>query len=264
MYIGKGEFSSIFWATGKVPGEYAEASDRLGILTIDDMDDVTQKDLIPWLADQGASAPCDQNITPKCEWCKDGCHNTTFPDPIENERAYYKVPPTVGEKRVDDEVATDVILYRSRVKNQINHLYASTRHGNTWSEAIETNIADDVSNLNAGNLPDGRAYVVSNVMPNVVRDPLYVSLSVDGFKFNETFVVASCEMPEFQPKEDENRGLGSRWGCQYRYKGGSKQGGCQYPQAMPIVQQAGNASGFWVIFSVNKEDIWIAKVPLTF
>ena len=48
-----------------------------------------------------------------------------------------------------------------------------------------------------GVMPDGRIYLVSNAMPNIVRDPLYVSLSTDGWHFNETYVVASCELPQF-------------------------------------------------------------------
>jgi len=39
---------------------------------------------------------------------------------------------------------------------------------------MPTNISDDVSNLNCGTLPDGRAFLVSNAMVNIVRDPLYV------------------------------------------------------------------------------------------
>jgi hypothetical protein len=50
-----------------------------------------------------------------------------------------------------------------------------------------------------------------------------------------------------------------------RYRGGSKQGGCQYPQAVAVdAPEDPNASGLWVAFSVNKEDIWIAKVPYDF
>lgn len=103
---------------------------------------------------------------------------------------------------------------------------------------------------------------------NVVRDPLYVSLSTDGFRFDDTRVVASCELPAFHPVDDSGpKGRGSRWGCEYRYPGGAKQGGCQYPQAVAVQPGGGGgaaAEAFWAIFSVNKEDIWVARVPYTF
>jgi hypothetical protein len=130
------------------------------------------------------------------------------------------------------------------------------------------------------------------------RDPLYVSVTTDGYKFNQTHVVASCEMDVFksprsgfdpssnaqytqahlqyfhdhhrQQFKEEQEGddvslQGEKWGCMYRYNGGAKEGGCQYPQGIVVKEAAANnATGFWAIFSVNKEDIWIAKVPLTF
>jgi hypothetical protein len=68
-----------------------------------------------------------------------------------------------------------------------------------------------------------------------------------------------------QEGDDINSLQGEKWGCMYRYNGGAKEGGCQYPQGIVVKEAAANnATGFWAIFSVNKEDIWIAKVPLTF
>ena len=114
----------------------------------------------------------------------------------------------------------------------------------------ETNITDDVSNLNAGNLPDGRAYLVSNALVNYIRDPLYLSTTDDtNLRFVKTNVLVSCHMEVFQPG-----------GCIRRFQGSGSQPGCQYPQALPIT---GDSSNFFVIFSMNKEDIWIASVPLS-
>jgi len=50
----------------------------------------------------------------------------------------------------------------------------------------------------------------------------YVTMSNDGYAFDDSRVVASCEMDAFNHPDRQ------RWGCQYRYQGGSKQGGCQY------------------------------------
>jgi len=47
--------------------------------------------------------------------------------------------------------------------------------------------------------------------------------------------------------------------CVQRYPGGSKEGGCQYPQAIAVTDPKNE--GLYVIFSLNKEDIWLAKLP---
>jgi hypothetical protein len=47
-----------------------------------------------------------------------------------------------------------------------------------------------------------------------------------------------------------------------RYPGGAKEGGVQYPQAVPVT--APGQEGFWAIFSLNKEDIWVVCVPFAF
>ena len=41
-----------------------------------------------------------------------------------------------------------------------------------WQGPFKTNITDDTSNINAGTLPDGRVFLVSNVLLNLLRDPL--------------------------------------------------------------------------------------------
>lgn len=148
---------------------------------------------------------------------------------------------------------SDIILYRSKAKLP-NHLYASYRDSPTaqWQGPYVTNITDDVANINAGNLPDGRAYLVSNAMVNIFRDPLYLSTTDStNLQFVQTHVIVSCEMPIFESPQQP-------WGCLQRYAGRAKQGGCEYAQALPV-----NGGNMYVIFSLNKEDIWIATIPLT-
>lgn len=48
----------------------------------------------------------------------------------------------------------------------------------------------------------------------------------------------------------------------YREQGGAKEGGLQYPQAL-VVTAPPAAAGFYVVVSLNKEDIWVARVPLS-
>jgi hypothetical protein len=327
----------LFWASDVIPPGLEDASSAQGVLTLDQTDNQTQTDLRAFLSNPGAApGPCaDPSVehTTKCEWCEGGCQVTDYPAPLENERAHYVVPNTAvssvsaaaarvadnaldggsaaedGSSPSSSTAAVEMILYRSRILDTINHLYASTRvggPGNNWSDPVTTNLADDVSNINAGSLPDGRVYLLNNAMPNIVRDPLYLSVSSDGYRFGgmgggsaagegrgeeeiesgsnmaeattssatifstattggvsppkDVFVVASCEMEEFSHTEEH-----PHWGCQFRYQGGSKQGGCQYPQGVAVTEEAGpDAAALWAVFSVNKEDVWVARVPYTF
>jgi hypothetical protein len=72
----------------------------------------------------------------------------------------------------------DVLLYRNKPKTLLpleNHtLWSSYRiaPGEPWIGPFKTNITDDTSNINAGTLPDGRVFLVSNAMLNLLRDPL--------------------------------------------------------------------------------------------
>ena len=74
--------------------------------------------------------------------------------------------------------SADVLLYRNKPKTLrplANHtLWSSYRTApdKPWLGPFKTNITDDTSNINAGLLPDGRVFLVSNVMLNLLRDPL--------------------------------------------------------------------------------------------
>lgn len=162
-----GKLGPMFWASDEIPSDYAEASAINDVVGFADMDNETKSILTPFLTNPEETPPCelDSEYTTKCEWCEGGCQQTDYPAPLENERCHYIVPSSSSDSQVD------VILYRSRVAGEVNHLYAGTRNGTNseWSDIVETNIADDVSNINAGNLVDGRAYLISNAMVNVVR-----------------------------------------------------------------------------------------------
>ncbi len=165
-----------------------------------------------------------------------------------NERTHYTLPSSGGGDPID------VLLYR----NSQQKLFASVRVGleGNWTVPVPTNISDDVANINAGSMPDGRVYLVSNLMVNpAARDPLFVTTSTDGVNWNATRVVAACNMTAFQSPTQPD-------GCKERYAGKWKSPGMQYPQAVAVTDP--NAEGFWVIFSVNKEDIWVSRVPFAF
>ncbi len=111
----------------------------------------------------------------------------------------------------------------------------------------------------------------------------YLTTSEDGYHFSATGALATCEDAAFR-----NLQAGQPLGCLQRYQGGAKEGGLQYPQGMAVTATAktsaarlaapergggsvdgdeyddnGIVEGFYVIFSQNKEDIWVAHVPFS-
>ena len=106
------------------------------------------------------------------------------------------------------------------------------------------------SNLNAGTLPDGRVYLVSNPCPNLTevgarRDPLVVATSADGLRFDRAVAVMSCAA------------LG---GCEARYSGSSKNPGPSYPQAVAVTAPP-ELAALYVVATNNKEDVVVTRVP---
>ena len=103
---------------------------------------------------------------------------------------------------------------------------------------------------------DGRAFLVSNALITLLRDPLFLSTAPDGYAFTTTAAIGSCEDNAVfaSPKQP--------WGCQYREQGGAKEGGLQYPQALIVTTPAASA-GFFVVVSLNKEDVWVSRTPLS-
>jgi hypothetical protein len=244
-----GTFGPIFWASTTIPTGFDMASAANNVTTVLQQDAETQLD-ISTLTPTAVNPPCPpsgSSGTSKCEFCPGGCQPWAIPlnvSSLENERSHYSVPNST----------VDVLLYRSH--NRV--LYASTRQqvGLNWTVPVPTTITDTVANFNAGNLPDGRPYLVSNAMITLIRDPIYLSISSNGWAFDSNAAIGSCEQSEIFANPPEQP-----WGCLYRYQGGAKEGGIQYPQAALVTQPG--VEGLYVIASVNKEDIWVAKVPLS-
>ena len=122
-----------------------------------------------------------------------------------------------------------------------------------WSEAADTEplFPDVNSNLNAGGLPDGRVFLVSNPCPkpwpghhSAYRDPLVVSTSLDGFAFTHAKAVMSCEE------------LGH---CTPRILTGHPSGP-SYPQGVTVTTPQ-KLAGLYVVATNNKEDVVVTRVP---
>lgn len=115
--------------------------------------------------------------------------------------------------------------------------------GNTWAEPVER--AKGFVNSNAKiwgqRLSDGTYATVYN--PSEFRWPLAISLSSDGLEYT-TLNLIHGEVPPM------------------RYAGQYKSFGPQYVRGI----QEGNGvpadSNLWVTYSVGKEDMWVARIPV--
>lgn len=114
--------------------------------------------------------------------------------------------------------------------------------GETWTAPTRTNFPDTGSRANSGQLPDGQYYVINNPLPMSARQGgrqmLAISLSHDGLKFDRMAVIKFAAPAQ-------------------RYEGKSKgAGGYQYPHSVVV------GNNLWVIYSVNKEDMEVVRIPL--
>jgi len=123
-----------------------------------------------------------------------------------------------------------------------HRLYVSLSkdEGKTWTTPVRTDIPDSPSKAVAGTLPDGKIYLIGNQIPESAhgfRDPLVISLSSDGKTFNWAAAIRHGTPP-------------------LRFPGHAKGRGFQYPSAIAV------GKALWVIYSVNKEDVAVSRVPL--
>lgn len=135
---------------------------------------------------------------------------------------------------------TWVKIYRDLGKpvSHFNYASFSNDNGKKWSVATKTDFIDGCARANAGVLPDGRVYIVSNIDPDGARDPLAISVSSDGLNFDKVSLIRN-NAPEM------------------RYKGRWKAVGFQYPHSLVL------GDDLWVIYSVGKEDVQVSKIPIS-
>lgn len=134
-----------------------------------------------------------------------------------------------------DDQAIHMLLRSDRRK-----LYetVSLDDGETWSPPQETDFTDCGTKFHAGRLPDGRYFIVGSPDPAGARCPLVISLSRDGQVFDREFVIDGTYRP-------------------LRHAGKYKGGIYGYPHTMI------HGDTFYVICSVNKEDIHVYTFPLS-
>jgi hypothetical protein len=243
VYPGIGNLGPMFWISTLPPKGYDNISEQLGIVTINEMDAQTQDDIAT--LSNFSQLPCDPPSSGnwKCPVCLNGCPTWVIPQ-YAGEASTYHVSPG----------GPDVIMYRSQSKTY--QLPTAVRSSPTasWSAVGLSDIPDTGSNFDAGNLPDGRPFLLANSMPDIIRDPLFLSTSGDGWNFNATLALTSCSLPVYASADQPT-------GCLSRFNIDSKEFGCQSPQA--LVLTAPGFEGFWATYSLNNEDIWVLHAPFS-
>jgi hypothetical protein len=249
------QLGPIFWLDG-IPPSFEAVSARLGLVSLESMDAITRTDVaelsnprqLPCVAGAKCEAcvgscqplppimgaPAGKNQQKGCDIDYEGTRQSWI------ERTRYTVP---GSQR-------EILLYRNNHSKETAYFCFSTRAGphEPWSEPAPSGIPDSTSNMNAGMLPDGRIFVLSN---HATRATLVLSLSHDGYNFSHAYDIAACDRAPFSNPSQPN-------GCKRRNIHPGVGFGVCYPQGV-VVPELG---ALFVIASVNPEDIWVLNIPL--
>ncbi|HSC67673.1 MAG TPA: sialidase family protein [Cellvibrio sp.] len=132
-----------------------------------------------------------------------------------------------------------VMVFRDQASSFRVLASTSSDNGKTWSTPMATNMPDSRAKQSAGNLPDGRAFLINNPSGTKTRTPLTITLSRAGELFDRAFLLRSeQELPPML------------------YQGKYKRIGYSYPKSILWNNQV------WVSYAVNKEDIEVTSIPL--
>ncbi len=161
---------------------------------------------------------------------------------------------------------TEMRVFRNY--NGTHRLYVSYRQSpdDPWSLGIPTDIPDSPSGVAVGELPDGQTFLIGNLIAGELddpdarpyrdprkawpfrerdfqpehfpRDPLVLAISIDGKTFDRAWAIRH-DTPDA------------------RYGGLGWLPGFQYPDSI-VTKDA-----LWTLYSVNKEDIEVLRIPLT-
>jgi LPXTG-motif cell wall-anchored protein len=132
-----------------------------------------------------------------------------------------------------------VMTFRDQSSSFVRLAAVSTDQGETWSDAVSTNMPDCRAKQSAGNLPDGTAYLVGCSVNNKNRWPLTITLSADGKTFNKAYVLRTY---------DEFPAL--------KYTGKAKRLGFHYPKSVVI------GDYLYISYATSKEYVQYTRIPL--
>jgi len=125
------------------------------------------------------------------------------------------------------------------LRNYSGKLYAAqSTDGEEWTTAEQTAIPDSTARFATGKLPSGTYFLINNATNKQFdRSALVMTLSNDGRKLTRGMIVRS------EPTK-------------MRFDGKHKLDGWQYPHAHVW------GDYLYVIYSVNKEDVFVTRIPL--
>jgi hypothetical protein len=126
-----------------------------------------------------------------------------------------------------------VMWFRNANADRRLYMAVSDNSATTWTEPMITDVPDCNARVRAGNLPDGRCYLIGNAYPD--RSHLVLLLSDDGLEFDRAYIVANYPTTP-------------------RIYGWAKTPGHQYPGSLI------DGDSLFIGYSVNKEDIECAIV----
>ncbi len=182
-------------------------------------------------ADKATRKACEEllaNPRYRMQWVEEADRN----DPL--------IPLNKGYKAYCDYTLPD-----GRIASLWKHALTSISDdgGHTWAQPVER--AKGFVNSNAKiwgqRLTDGTYATIYN--PSEYRWPLGISLSKDGLEYT-TLNLVQGEVPPM------------------RYGGNYKSYGPQYVRGIQEGNGVPNDSDLWVSYSMNKEDMWVAHIPV--
>jgi len=132
-----------------------------------------------------------------------------------------------------------VMVFRDQASSFRQLASESCDRGATWGTPVLTNMPDSRAKQSAGNLPDGRAFLVNAPRGDRVRIPLAVTVSADGRLFDRAWLLRGEK--DLQPR---------------RYEGQYKRPGYHYPKSLVWNDH------LYVAYATNKEDVEITRVPI--
>ena len=138
--------------------------------------------------------------------------------------------------QTDDGVLHMLLRNTAKLNARRLWLTESLDNGATWSTPVETEFSDANAKFHFGRLPDGRFYYVGNPLAGN-RTPLVLSLSRDGVKFDQHFVLGDTHYER-------------------RKAGGAKGGEYGYPHSLV------HDGYLYVIVSRQKEAVEVLRVAL--
>ncbi len=141
-------------------------------------------------------------------------------------------------------IQTDDGVLHMLLRTNTERLWSSVSHddGCCWSDPAPTGFSDNATKFHLGRLPDGRFYYVGcpDAEPRWQRSPLVLSLSSDGFCYNQHYILADGATPYEQ-----------------KVQGLHKAGDYGYPHTLI------HEGALHIIFSRRKEAVEVLRVPLS-